>query len=128
MDIEIKVEGLDELIAALDQAGKKLPTEMRAVLQRGAMNIKKDWQARWAGLGHAPALPYAVSYDTKELAYSASAEIGPDKGRRQGALGNLLEFGSVNNAPHPGGLPALEAEAPRFEKALADLAGKLLDG
>lgn len=125
--MEIRVEGLDELIAALDKAGKTLPEAVRGVVQKGALNIKRDWQERWSGLKHAPALASAVTYDTKVAAAGASAEIGPDKGRRQGALGNLLEFGSVHNGPRPGGLPALEAEAPRFEKALGDLAEKALD-
>jgi hypothetical protein len=126
--IEVDVTGLDELISDLDRAAKAVPVGVRTVVQKGALNIKKDWQQRWTGLSSAPSLAAAVSYDTKEVPFGASAEIGPDKARRQGALGNLLEFGSVNNAPHPGGLPALEAEAPRFEKALGDLVEKLLNG
>lgn len=127
-DFEASVAGLDELVDDLTRAQKVVPLQIRQVVQKGALNIKKDWQSRWTGLSHAPALASAVSYDTKETAVGASAEIGPDKGRRQGALGNLLEFGSVNNAPHPGGMPALAAEGPRFEKAMGDLAEKALDG
>lgn len=126
--IEVTYNGLDELIADLDRAVKLTSPGVLAVVTKGALNVKKDWAQRWSGLSHAPSLGAAVSYDVTYGFGGVKAEIGPDKARRQGALGNLLEFGSVNNAPHPGGTPALEAEAPRFEKALGDLAEKLLNG
>jgi hypothetical protein len=102
--------------------------QVRAVLQKGALNIKNDWRQRWTGLSHVPALPYSITYDTTILATSARAEIGPDPSKRQGPLDNILEFGSINNAPHPGGGPALASEAPKFEKALADVLGDLVEG
>lgn len=106
-------------------AAEAIPAS-RAVTQKGALNIKQGWQRRWSGLSHAPMLAAAVTYDTKMSGMGAMAEIGPDKGRPQGALGNLLEFGSVNNGPIPGGAPSLDEEAPRFEKALSELAEKAL--
>lgn len=112
-----------ELTAAQAAAGK----ETRAVVQKGALNIKQEWQKRWSGLGSAPSLAAAVTYDTKIGASEMSAEIGPDKNKRQGPLGNLIEFGSVKNGPIPGGMPALEAEQPRFLKALGDLGARLLE-
>jgi hypothetical protein len=126
--MEVQVTGLRELIADLDRAHSKALGETEQVVAKGALNIKTDWARRWSGLKHAPALPKAVSYDLYHLPGSIRAEVGPDKGKRQGALGNLIEFGSANNAPIPGGLPALESEAPRMEKALADLVEKLLGG
>lgn len=127
-DIDITVTGLRELVRDLEAVDGKLPAGVKAVVSRGALNVKNDWKRRWSGIGHAPALPRAISYDTKASATVVEAEIGPDKERRQGALGNLIEFGSTNNAPIPGGLPALAAEAPKFEKALEDLAEKVLGG
>ena len=47
-----------------------------------------------------------------------AAQIGPDKGLPQGALGNLIEYGSVNNPGHNNGKDALDAEIPRTVKAL----------
>lgn len=127
-EVEITTEGLRELVAMLTKAESRSVTEVRAVVERGAVNVKKDWQQRWSGIGHAPALAAAVNYDVSYGLGSVSAEVGPDKGRRQGALGNIIEFGTSKNAPIPGGLPALEAEQPRFERALADLAEKALGG
>lgn len=121
----VRVEGLDRLVADLDKAISTAIPEITGVLSKGAFNIKKDWQGSWKGLKHAPALPYAVTYDIVVTPGAISAEIGPDKDRRQGALGNLLEYGSINNAPHPGGSPALDTEAPKFEAALDALTEKL---
>ncbi len=119
--------GLEILAADLGQAAEDALPEVRRVVQKGALNIKKDWRQAWSGLDHAPRLPYAVTYDTEEKRTSVTAEIGPDKDKRQGALGNLIEYGSVNNAPIPGGAKALRAEEPRYEKALGDVLEGLTD-
>lgn len=126
-DFTVSVDGVDQLVAALSRAQIQAEPRIFDVVSRGAYNIKRDWQQRWSGLAHAPALPRAISYETRRSLAGISAEIGPDKGKAQGALGNLIEYGSVNNAPKPGGLPTLEAESPRYEKALGDLLGGLLD-
>lgn len=99
--------------------------DVRLVVQKGALNVKRDWQNAWSGLAHAPYLAAAVTYDTAVTASGVEAEIGPDKSRRQGALGNLIEFGSANNGPITGGEPALQAEEPRFVEAMERL-GKVL--
>lgn len=122
----VESQGLPELLGALVKAQRIALPEARKVVAKGALNIKKDWQKRWSGHPHFPALPAAISYDLDEGRDWVGAEVGPDKGKPQGALGNLIEFGSVNNAPIPGGLPAGQAEAPRFEQALADLGVGLL--
>jgi hypothetical protein len=124
--ITVESVGFDELAADLRHAAERAPEEIRKVVSKGALNIKTDWRRRWGGLAHAPAIPRAVTYDIKSSGSKVEAEIGPDKALRQGALGNLLEFGSVNNAPIPGGAPALETEGPKFTKALEDLAERLL--
>lgn len=126
--IEITVTGLTELARDLAEADDVAVREVRQVVSRGALNIKQEWQRRWSGIGHAPHIPRAVTYDTRFSGDSAEAEIGPDKGRRQGALGNILEFGTSKNAPIPGGLPALQHEEPKFVRALEDAGGKVLDG
>ncbi len=98
-----------------------------AVVAKGALNIKNDAAQRVSGLRHAPAYPKAITYDTGISLSGPFADIGPDKSKRQGALGNLLEFGSKKNAPRPHMAPAAEAELPKFEAALEALAVKALD-
>lgn len=124
----VTVTGLTELADDLQHAAEASVDEVRKVVSKGLLNIKKETKSRWQGLAHAPALPNAVTYDTATSGTGASGEVGPDKARRQGALGNLLEYGSVHNAPIPGLNPALDAEEPRFLRALEDLGGDLLEG
>lgn len=95
--------------------------EARQVVNRGALNVKRDWakNARSSSGRHAPAYPSSISYDLLSVGPDITdARIGPDKEAPQGALGNLLEYGSVKNPPHNDGGRALAAETPRFEAAL----------
>lgn len=72
--------------------------------------------------------PRSISYDRE--GFGATGEItyvvGPDKDKMQGALGNILEFGTSRHGPvvpHMG--PALESEAPVMQGFLAELAERL---
>lgn len=124
----VRVEGLMELAADLTKAQSQTLPEIAKIVGKGSGNIKQAWRRRWQGLAHAPALPYAIGYDVFYTFGAVRGEVGPDKNRRQGALGNLIEFGSVNNAPIPGGAPSLAEEAPKFERALDALGAKLAGG
>lgn len=120
---------LELWIDDLGKAGDELHQEAKHVVEKGALNVKKDWRERWLGHSHIPELPWAVTYDiVADEETVISYEIGPDKAKPQGPLGNIIEFGTLNNAPIPGGMPALEAEEPRFTRAVADLGVQLLTG
>lgn len=125
-DIAIDTSQLKALAEDLRRHGRETPSKLVPVVAKGALDIKRDWQAAWAGLGHAPSLAAAVTYDVKPGVRSVEAEIGPDKGRRQGALGNIIEFGTSKNGPIPGGSPALAAEEPRFVSAVEKIANGIL--
>ena len=118
---------LERLAKDLVRATERITPETRQVVQRGALNIKKGWQASWAGHPTYKMLPAAITYETRTLGMAIVGEIGPDKARPQGALGNIIEVGTSKNAPNPGGGPALRDEAPRFERALADAAEKAIE-
>lgn len=128
MSSGVRVEGLDGLEELLQHAQDTVVDETRQVVKKGAQNIKTDVRARWHGLHHAPFLEFAVGYDVTVNGTAVKAEIGPDKAKRQGALGNLVEFGSIHNAPHPALSPALDIEEPKFVQALEDMAVRLLEG
>lgn len=119
-------DDLHRLAVDLASAATEAQAGVRAVVQKGALNVKTDAQRFAAGLAHAPHYPRSITFDTKVTAAGVEAEIGPDKSRTQGALGNILEYGTSKNAPvaHLG--PALDREGPRFEKAMADLVDGLL--
>lgn len=122
------VSGLQALAGFLRSAGPRAAQDARAVVNRGALNVKNGWRAnavQTAGR-HARAYPYSVGYDLTATPVGASAVIGPDKGATQGPLGNLLEYGSVHNPPHNDGGRALAAEEPGFQAAVEALGGRVL--
>lgn len=115
---------LDKLAADLLAEATTTVAEVRAVVSKGALNIKKDWRARSWGIAHAPRYPLSITYD---LHGPFEAEIGPhDDAKNQGFLGPVLEFGGAHNAPRNDGGQALAAEEPRFRAAIEALAGKHL--
>lgn len=115
-----------DLVQILGRAPAVAVAQARAIVKRGANNIKTDAQRRVGTMRHAPAYPRAISYETHETVNYAWAEIGPDKNKRQGALGNVIEFGSPHSAPHPHMAPAGDAERPKFERELELAAAKAL--
>lgn len=128
MKVTVTSTGMNELALALESAAEDAVDEARKVVARGALNIKRDARRFASGIAHAPSYPYSIGYDTKVSGTTASAEIGPDKAKRQGALGNILEYGTVNNAPYAHLGPALDIEGPKFVAAVEQLGVDLLEG
>lgn len=122
--IEFDTSEVRKLVATLRNVPKVTARGERQAIQKAAYNIKRDWQREWTGLRNLPGLASAITYETWESGTGPQAEVGPESGRRQGPLAPIVEFGTINNPPHPGAGPALLREQPRFEKALADLAEK----
>lgn len=115
----VTVTGLHELQATFGKVLAGTLPAVDAVVAKAAVTVKKDAAKRASGLAHAPSYPRSITYDQFHTPFTSQAEIGPDKDRRQGALGNILEFGTLKNAPVPHLIPAADAEAPRFEAAIA---------
>lgn len=136
---------LDKLVVDLGDAGRAAGTQLAQALEVNARKIRDTARQNATGMAHAPAFPYSITYDvgagydqsvgqaaasilsggiSSANATTFRAEIGPDKGRAQGALGNLIEFGSANNPPQGimhGALQENEADlAKGVEKAIDD--------
>lgn len=118
----------ERLAADLAAAPARLVAGLTPMVSKGALNIKRDWRDSASGLAHAPAYPASIGYDLDPQADGVRAVIGPDKEMAQGALGNLIEFGSSKNPPHLDGQRALDAEEPRFIAAAEALAEQALLG
>lgn len=117
MSVEFDTSELRTLAADLGSAGARASGEVRATTQKAALNIKKQLQREASGRKHAPGLPAAITYDTRELASGIIAEIGP----RRGAAGSLAfyYYGNSKVGPSlPDPMGALEAEAEAFSKYL----------
>ena len=125
-EISIDAHEVRELAADFTRVPGELSRHAIPVLSKGALNIKNQMRESFEASGNAGFrfVGRTVSYDLTTEGNELSAEIGPTK--PEGALANVAIFGT----PRGGGTvadprEALEAEAPRFEKALADLAEEL---
>ena len=124
MTVSMDVLGGRELAATLGVVSGAVTVAARGVVERGGLGVKRAWaeNARSTAGAAARHYPDSISYDMRGL----EVEVGPDKGKTQGPLGNLLEYGSSHNPPHWDGQRALDDEAPKFEKALNDMLGDML--
>lgn len=128
MSITVDSSELRKLAADFGKASADVLPKVDQVVKRGAQNIKDEMVADAQGSTHFKGMAGSISYDTKYGAGSVGYEIGPDKGRRGGALGNIAYFGTSRG----GGTLNLEGplanESPRLEKALGDLLGEIGGG
>lgn len=126
----IDASELREFAAVLDAKAQATARQVRQVVSKGAVNIKNQMQVEAAG-SRWFRIASTISYDMREVeAFGGGvieAEIGPNRRFRAARLANIAYFGGANGGggtiPDPRG--ALDAEAPRFEKALSDLIGDL---
>lgn len=118
-----EVHGIDELVRDLSDAPRKVQRQVPDVVRKGAVQIKDEARRLAEGNRYAPYYPASISFDDGWKGRGYEAEIGPDKDRPQGALGNILEYGvpSQGTSPQPHLRPALDNEEPRFLRALEDL-------
>jgi hypothetical protein len=120
---------MDEVVAlagSMNGIAGRLKPAMRAVTAKGALNIKNAARASILAQvqrKYVKAYPNSITYDITQSSGSVvSAEIGPDKNLRQGALGNLLEFGSPHSPPLPHLVPAWEAEREPYAQFMGEAA------
>lgn len=118
----IDASEIDQLVADLGTVAATAGQYIRKAVEVSSINVKTDWSAFSKGLPHAKHFPRSITYEIKTFqgfgASIISGEIGPDKDRPQGALGNLLEYGSVNNPPRGFGASALKANESDFQRGL----------
>lgn len=122
MDVDFDFSELDQLAADLGEAAKNVGPFVRKAVEVTARNVRDDWRENAKGMDHAPAFPFSITYDLIGFqgfgATALNAEIGPDKDRKQGALGNLIEYGSRNNPPQGLGHGALQRNEADFERGI----------
>lgn len=112
------------LTAALGEVAASAGPLVRDAMQRTAIDVKADWRAAASGHRSIRRYPFSIGYDfiAPQSAGGISTyrcDIGPDKSKKQGALGNLLEYGSPNSAPHHWGDRALEGRANQYQALVA---------
>lgn len=126
MTFIIDASQVQKVAVELSAASAAALPKAAAVAGRGAMNVKKTAQSLAPKGPHTPHYARSISYDVTTTATGVQAEIGPDKNRRQGPLGNIFEYGTGDTPPRPHLGPALEAEADNFEKFIGEITDDVL--
>lgn len=125
MSATIDASELRAFAAKLQAQPDKARKQVGQVVSRGALAIKKQMQSE-ANRSRHFRIARAINYDRHVRTGDVEAEIGPTKGS-PGSLANLAYFGGAHGGggtiPDPKG--ALDAETPKFLKALEDMASDL---
>lgn len=117
------------LATDLGKTTKAVEKEADRVLERGALGVKNAMVEDAQRLtGHAKHFHRSISYDRRYGVGRMGYEIGPDKDRIQGALGNLVYFGSKNNAPQLDIEAGLIAEEPKFLSEMGKMLERVMGG
>lgn len=113
-DFSIDSSDLSRLAVDLRHVAATSATYLRPTVEVTGRGIRDTARENASGMAHAPQFPGSITYDFVgdshgggalgafiggRGAYDIEMEIGPDKERPQGPLGNLFEFGSINNNP-----------------------------
>jgi HK97 gp10 family phage protein len=112
---------LERLVADLRDADQWTQLKARDLVEKAGERVRDEARR----LAPRRGLPHYAKAITSEVIVERStgtvaAEIGPERGG-QGSLGHILEFGTSRTPPHAHLGPALDREAPRFERALSDI-------
>jgi hypothetical protein len=111
-EIVFDFSALGSLAANLGDAPKGTEAKVRKAVEVSARNVKDTWAKKLAGSAQLPMLGRSVTYDVtggKAIrAAEITADIGPDKDRPQGPLGNFSEFGKPGQPGRGYGLASLK--------------------
>lgn len=125
--MEFDVSEVNQLAADLGKIPGRMVPPMIAAVTKSANSVRDGMRADARGHSHFPHFPNSITADVKVRPGQIEGEVGPDKSLTQGALGNILYFGTSKNGPVLNINGPLDAEAPQFQKAVEDAAGKLLE-
>lgn len=137
--IRVDTIGFGELARDLRKAGAGVGKELEPVVKRGAGNIKSGMRDDMKASRHFGQASRTIDYEFERTPVHLTAEIGPNKTRYPGiagpakkppaaAISNIAYFGGANGGGGTVRDPEFHAheEAPRFEKAIADVVDGLL--
>lgn len=124
--MEFDLSDLHRLTSDLGRVPGKAVPPLTAATRTSARNIRDAMRSDAAGISHAPHFAKAITDEMKPRLGVVGTEIGPDKDLRQGALGNVLYFGTSKNGPVLDLHGPLDREAPKFAKAVGDIIEDIL--
>ena len=125
MTVTVDLSDVTRLAVELEGVGPRAVPALGVLVERTAVAVRDDLRRGARGHKRFRSFPSSITYDVRGL----TAEIGPDKQKRQGPLGNLLYFGTAKTGPvleHPSA--ALARAVPALEAALASIVEQSLAG
>lgn len=114
-------DDLDSLMRDLGRVPADAGKNVKPALERTAFLAKESWRdhAKRPSGGHAAGFPFSIDYDTKGGFPKWEAEIGPNLGSGQGALGILEDSpGGVAASPQKARPAIAKRVEEDFEKGL----------
>lgn len=124
--VDLDLTEFTQLAGDLRKGELKLATEVRAIVQHGALIIKKKMQADISKSPHFASVAPSITYDTKITALGIEAEIGPVVGKAGGSLAHFAANGTSTMGPSWDYAAPLIAEAKVVENLLLKAVGKIL--
>lgn len=115
-------DGIDKVIMDLSTSGLRVGVRAMDVLDESGKRIR-DTARR---LAPKTGLPHYAAKITHEVTVGpgwVEVEVGAERGG-QGSLAHILEFGTSKTPPHAHHGPALDVEAPRAVRSLAEILGR----
>jgi len=112
-------EDLQQLVNDLERFPTVLYPAVQTVMQQGALGLKDQLNENLAASRHFRGAAGSVTYDGLVDVGAISYEVGPDKGRRGGALANIAFFGTSRGGGTVDLDGAVQAEGDRTEKFLS---------
>lgn len=113
---------LYELASDLADVGRKSVPAVRRGMEQAGRDFALSWASDASRTHDNHAKFYGDSIDS-ELSFSVSSvsvDVGPNRGKKQGFLGRILEFGGEHSPAYMTGARALERQEGRAEQALAN--------
>ena len=118
-EVSVGSADLTSIIAALAKAPDEATDAARAVVAKGALNVKRALNRQAADSLHFKGMAGSVTYDMEIRRHSITAEIGPDMHKRGGTLGHIFFLGGANGGGGTGDIDApLREEEPKMVKFL----------
>jgi hypothetical protein len=118
----IDAHEVDQLAAALGEVASSAAPYVREAMETVAVDMTNEWRDSASGLASLPYYSRSIGYEfVSFMGFGASVfrcDIGPDKNRRQGSFGAIVENGSPTSAPHKFGENILEAHTSQYEELL----------
>ena len=98
--------------------------DVDAVVTKGAVNVKSEMIAEVSRSRHFKGMAGSITYDQQNTRGVIKREIGPDKGRRGGSLGNIYYFGTSRGGGSGDIEKPIRSEEPRLLSAMHALVDK----